>query len=104
VSSVDPNTAAAEAELQIGDLILKWNGGEPPRRVNDWLRQHKSGELLHLTIRRDDAELKIDVRLGQITETFYDLAEDSHAGDKARHIREGLLHGVTDAATIHAAN
>jgi predicted metalloprotease with PDZ domain len=104
VSSVDPNTAAAEAELQTGDLILKWNGGEPPRRVNDWLRQHKSGELLHLTIRRDDAELKIDVRLGQITETFYDLAEDSHAGDKARHIREGLLHGVTDAATIHAAN
>jgi predicted metalloprotease with PDZ domain len=104
VSSVDPNSAAAEVGLQTGDLILKWNGGEPPRRVNDWLRQHKSGELLHLTIRRDDAELKIDVRLGQITETFYDLAEDSHAGDKARHIREGLLHGVTDAATIHAAN
>jgi predicted metalloprotease with PDZ domain len=104
VSSVDPNSAAAEAGMQTGDLILKWNGGEPPRRVNDWLRQRKSGELLHLTIRRDDADLKIDVRLGQITETFYDLAEDSRAGDKARHIREGLLHGVTDAATIHAAN
>jgi predicted metalloprotease with PDZ domain len=103
VSSIDPNSPAAEAGLQTGDLILKWNGGEPPRRVNDWLRQHKSGELLHLSIRRDDTELKFDFRLGQITETFYDLAEDSHAGDKARHIREGLLHGVTDAATIHAA-
>ena len=98
VRSVDANSAAAEAGLQTGDLILKWNGGDPPRRVADWLRQHKAGELLHLVIRRDDAELKIDFRLGEITETFYDLAEDSRAGDKARHIREGLLHGTTDAA------
>jgi predicted metalloprotease with PDZ domain len=104
VRSVDANSAAAEAGLQIGDFILKWNGGDPPRRSNDWLRQHKSGELLHLVVRREGAELKIDFHLGEITETFYDLAEDSHAGDKARHIREGLLHGVTDAPTMHAAN
>jgi predicted metalloprotease with PDZ domain len=103
VRSVDANSAAAEAGLQSGDLILKWNGGEPPRRSNDWLRQHKAGELLHLVIRREAAELKIDFRLGEISETFYDLAEDSRASDKARHIRQGLLHGVTDAATIHAA-
>jgi C-terminal processing protease CtpA/Prc len=104
VRNVDANSAAAEAGLQTGDLIVKWNGGEPPRRVADWLRQHKSGELLHLVIRREAADLKIDFRLGEITETFYDIAEDSQAGDKARHIREGLLHGATDAATIHAAN
>ena len=104
VRSVDANGAAAAAGLQTGDLILKWNGGQPPQRVADWLRQHKSGESLHLVIRRDDADLKIDFRLGEITETFYDIAEDAHAGDKALHIREGLLHGVTDAATIHAAN
>jgi predicted metalloprotease with PDZ domain len=101
---VDANSAAAEAGLQSGDLILKWNGGEPPRRVTDWLRQHKPGELLHLVIRREDAELKIDFRLGEITETFYDLVEDARARDKARHIREGLLHGTTDAPTMHAAN
>jgi len=104
VRSVDANSAAAEAGLQSGDLILKWNGGEPPRRIADWLRQHKPGELLHLVMRRIDAELKIDFRVGEIAETFYELAEDSSAGDKARHIREGLLHGTTDAATLHASN
>ena len=104
VRSVDANSAAAEAGLQTGDFIVKWNGGDPPRRSNDWLRQHKSGESLHLVVRREGAEMKIDFHLGEITETFYDLAEDSHAGDKARHIREGLLHGVTDAPTRHAAN
>jgi predicted metalloprotease with PDZ domain len=104
VRTVDANSAAAEAGLQAGDFILKWNGGDPPRRVNDWLRQHKAGELLHLVVRREGTELKIDFHLGEIAETFYDLAEDSHAGDKARHIREGLLHGVTDAPTMHAAN
>jgi len=104
VRNVDASSAAAAAGLQSGDVILKWNGGQPPQRIVDWLRQHKTGELLHLVIRRDDVELKIDFRLGEITEAFYDLAEDSRAGDKAQHIREGLLHGVTDAATIHAAN
>jgi predicted metalloprotease with PDZ domain len=104
VGTVDANSAAAEAGLQAGDFILKWNGGDPPRRSKDWLRQHKAGELLHLVVRREGAELKIDFHLGEITETFYDLAEDSRAGDKARHIREGLLHGVTDAPTMHAAN
>jgi predicted metalloprotease with PDZ domain len=104
VRTVEANSAAAEAGLQTGDFILKWNGGDAPRRSNDWLRQHNAGELLHLVIRREGAELKIDFHLGEITETLYDLAEDSRAGDKARHIREGLLHGVTDAPTMHAAN
>jgi predicted metalloprotease with PDZ domain len=104
VRNVDANSPAAEAGMQRGDLILKWDGGDPPRHIADWLRQRKSGELLHLVIRRQDTDLKIDFPLSEVTETFYDLGEDSRTGDKARHIREGLLHGTTDAATLHAVN
>ena len=89
--------------MQVGDVILRWNGADPPRRLNEWLRQQKPGDLLHLRIRRDGAETDLDIHLGEVRETFYDLAEDSHADEKARRIREGLLHGVTDTAASHAA-
>jgi hypothetical protein len=39
------------------------------------------------------------IRTGETTETFYELAEDSHAGEKARRIHEGLLRGTTQPVT-----
>jgi predicted metalloprotease with PDZ domain len=104
VRSVDADGPAAAAGLRPGDFIVKWNGGEPPRRVNEWLRQQKAGSIIHLRIHREDIEINIDVRTGELTELFYDVSEDPHAGEKARHLRDGLLRGVTDAAAVHARN
>ncbi|MDP9338725.1 MAG: PDZ domain-containing protein [Acidobacteriota bacterium] len=104
VSNVESDGPAAGAGLKTDDVILKWNGSEPPRRPNNWLRQQKAGATIHLRVRREDVEMNIDMRLGEVSETFYELAEDSHAGEKARHIRDGLLRGVTDAVAIHASN
>jgi S1-C subfamily serine protease len=104
VRSVDADGPAAAAGLQAGDVIVKWNGSEPPRRLNDWISQQKIGSTIHLRIRREGVESNVDVRLGELSETFYDVAEDSHASEKAKHIRDGLLHGATDAVAIHAAN
>jgi predicted metalloprotease with PDZ domain len=103
VRNVDANGFAAAAGLQTGDVIVKWNGSDPPRRTGDWVRQQKPGAALHLRARREDVEMSLDFRLGEITQIFYDLAEDPRAGEKARHIRDGLLHGVTNAAEIHAS-
>lgn len=102
VLSVDANGTAATAGLQNGDVIVKWNGGDPPRRAEQWLRQQKAGDELHLRVRRADGESDVNFRLGETTETFYDVAEDAHAPEKARRIRDGLLHGVTSAA-VHTA-
>jgi predicted metalloprotease with PDZ domain len=104
VRTVDSNGPAAAAGLQSGDVVVKWNGADPPRRASDWLPHHKAGEMLHLRVNREGSELEIDFRLGEITETYYDVVEDSHAGEKARQLREGWLHGATNAEGRHASN
>jgi hypothetical protein len=63
--------------------------------------EQNPGDLLALRIRRDDKELSIELRLGEIKETAYDVSEDSHATEKARRIREGLVRGETSAAAHH---
>jgi predicted metalloprotease with PDZ domain len=101
VQSVLSDGSAAEAGLRAGDLILAWNGGEPPRRLERWLREQKAGDSLKLKVRREEKEVTLEFRPGEIKETFYAVAEDPHASEKARHIREGLLHGVTNAVAVN---
>ena len=72
-----------------------------PRRLERWLREQKGGDLLKLRVRREEKEVTLEFRLGESKETFYGVSEDSHASEKARHIRDGLLHGVTSAAAVH---
>ena len=100
VSKVDSESSAAQAGLRAGDAIVNWNGGEVPRRVDRWLQEQKAGELLKLRIRREEKEVSIEFRLGEIKETLYVVGEDAHAGEKARHIREGILRGEASAVAV----
>jgi S1-C subfamily serine protease len=100
VSTVDAEGPAAQAGLRAGDVILNWNGGEVPKRVEHWLQEQKAGDLLKLLVRRDDNEISIEFRLGEINETLYEVMEVSHAAEKARHIREGMLRGETSAVAV----
>jgi S1-C subfamily serine protease len=101
VSAVDSEGPAAQAGVQAGDVIVNWNGGEAPRRVERWLQEQRPGDWLKLKIRREDREITIEFRLGEIKETAYQVVEDSHASEKARHIREGMLRGETSAVAVH---
>ena len=91
---VDPESSAAQAGLRSGDLILTWNGSEPPRNPDQ-----KTGSEVRLRVRRDDHEASVDFRIDEATETFYQAAENSHAEAKAKRIREGILHGTTQPVT-----
>jgi len=99
VSTVVSEGMAARAGLRAGDTVLTWNGGEVPRRIDRWLQEQKPSDVLKLRIRREDKEMALEFRLGEIKETLYVVGEDSHAGEKARHIREGILRGETSAVT-----
>jgi predicted metalloprotease with PDZ domain len=96
---VDPESSAAQAGLRSGDLILSWNGSEPPRNPERWVFSQKAGSDVRLRVRRDDHELSIDFKIGEATETFYQIVENSRAEAKAKRIREGILHGTTQPVT-----
>ena len=100
VNSVDSESPAALAGLRAGDVIVNWAGGEAPRRVDRWLQEQKAGDSLKLRVRREDKELTIEFRLGEIKETLYQVVEDPRASEKARHIREGMLRGETSAVAV----
>lgn len=99
VRAVDADGPAAKSGLLVGDEIVRWNKGEPPRRAERWITQQKPGEILRLRMRRDDKEQNIEIRLGEQREKFYQVTESASASDRARRIREGILRGSTDPVT-----
>ncbi|MGC1605212.1 MAG: PDZ domain-containing protein [Candidatus Acidiferrum sp.] len=101
VRAVDPGTPAEEAGLQPGDVIVSWNGGDIPRSLGRWVRERQPGEYVKLRIRRDEKERGLEFKLGEEKVMLYQIVEDSNAGEKARQIRDGILHGTTQTMAVH---
>jgi predicted metalloprotease with PDZ domain len=102
VDSVEPESAAEGAGLRRGDVIVSWNGAEPPRGLERWASSHKKGTSVKIGVRREDGQATVEFALGEVSETFYRTVEDEHAGEKARRIREGILRGTTQPVTASA--
>jgi predicted metalloprotease with PDZ domain len=96
VRGVDADSDAAKAGLRVGDEILRWNNGEAPRRPERWLGSQKAGDQLRLHVKRDDKEVDVALHIGEVREKVYQVAESSHANERAKRIREGILRGITE--------
>jgi predicted metalloprotease with PDZ domain len=99
VAAVEVDGLAAKSGLQVGDEILRWNNGDVPRRPERWAAQQKPGDVLRLRIRRAEKEESVEIRLGELHEKFFQVAEMPGADARARRLRDGILRGTTDPVT-----
>jgi len=102
VAAVEAEGLAAKSGLQVGDEILRWNNGDVPRRPERWAAQQKPGDVLRLRIRRPEKEESLEIRLGELHQKFFQVAEVAGADDRARHLRDGILRGTTDPITARS--
>jgi predicted metalloprotease with PDZ domain len=102
VAAIDADSPSAKSGLQIGDEILRWNNGEVPRRSERWAAQQKPGDVLRLRIRRAEKEETVEVHLGELRQKFFQVSEMAGADERARRLRDGLLHGTTDPVTARS--
>ena len=70
VGSVVPDSAAAKAGVQVGDIIVRFAG----RELRDFVelpilvRQRKPGDRIEVQVRRGDEVLKLPVTLGELSQ------------------------------------
>jgi len=103
VRAVVPGSTAERSGLRAGDEVTNFDGENVPRRADRWLRNKNPGDLLKLRVLRPEKPLDIAFALGGKSESIFAITEDPQASAKARAIREGLLHGTTDAAKAAGA-
>jgi predicted metalloprotease with PDZ domain len=102
VRTVESGSPAERAGLLVGDEVRQFNDQNVPRRTEYWLRNKKPGDPLKLKLLRNEQPTEIVFALGGKSEFIFAIAEDPQASPKASAIREGLLHGTTEAGKAAA--
>lgn len=65
VDGVSPETSAADAGIQVGDLLIGWNNTllTGPADMMERLREQKPGDVVKIKLKRGTEELELDVTL-----------------------------------------
>ncbi len=95
IASVDRESAAGEAGLQEGDVLLALNGASIPRTPERWLRDHQPGERITVKVQRGGEEKDFSFPLGRQMDAAYQILEITSPTERQRRIRDGILRGVT---------
>ena len=98
VESVEPSGSAAQAGLQVGDVLLKMNGQALEALPDSILSPHDIGHRLNFQLLRGRRTLEVEYPLASREEMEYRLAELPHPTAEQLQVREGWLSGATAAA------
>jgi predicted metalloprotease with PDZ domain len=96
VASVDGESAASEAGLKEGDIVIALNGEPFPRAPERWLRDHQPEERVQLEVERGGKEIDLSFALGRQADGAYQIADIASPTERQRRIRDGILRGVTN--------
>jgi predicted metalloprotease with PDZ domain len=96
VAGLESGSAARQAGLQEGDILMALDGREFPRLPERWLRDHQAGERVTVKVRRGREEKEFSFTLGRQSDAFYQVVEAPEPTERQRRIRDGILHGKVD--------
>ena len=97
VAGLESGSAAQQAGLQDGDILVALDGEGVPRSPERWLRDHQPNERVTVKVRRGGEEKEFSFVLGRQSEAVYQVVEAPEPTEKQRRIRDGILHGTVDA-------
>jgi len=98
VDDVMPNTPAARAGIQPGDIVVEFNGRKVPdqRQLRLWASQTAPNTKVNLKLRRDGKERSVSAQLGELPGDLTDgssgpAPEEKHNSDALEGVEVGDL-------------
>src|SRR5262249_38239301 len=87
ITNVAPDSPAAEAGLDIGDILVSMDGDRVEATTFDRrFSEKKIGATIQMTVMRRDRLLTIPVQVGSRPKFAYSKREKPNPGDAERHI------------------
>lgn len=96
VESVSPDSSAAKAGLQRGDVLLKLDGQDLTSLPLSQLDSAKPGQTVKLQVRRERQKLDLEFAAGAKRQSSYRVEEMNHPSAAQLRVRQGWLEGKTD--------
>jgi predicted metalloprotease with PDZ domain len=98
IAYIVPDSAAEDAGLRVGDIVVQLNGEAPPRNLQIWAQKQQPGAKVTVRVHRDSTDSDSDITfvMGAANFKQYKVEELPNATDKQKRLRNAWLAGKTE--------